>query len=212
MRRLIVFVLLITLFTGCSRIDNSEDYIAIVNDVSSYNNNKLNTATTGYKYYLPIGVRVVKNLDFNQVFSVLNTNMYMYVDVVSYYYKNFNNSKVGNDFNYYYENISNNGNFGYIGINKEDDSYFTVVSYNYAKIEFYANKSNLSSIIGYATLVLDSIEYNDNVVEKYISSNDIVSNDTVYSIKKPSDTNSKFNQYLQEYVQEEDQITILPEE
>lgn len=212
MKRLFIFVLLLILMTGCSRIDNTEDYVSIVNEISAYDNKELNTATMGYKYYLPMGVRINKDLEFNQEFSVLNTKMYLYVDVVSYYYKNFTNNKAGVEFNYYYEPISGNGNFGYIGINEEEDGYFVEIVYNYARIEAYTNKSSLSSIVSYASLILDSIEYNDKLIETFINENDISSNDTVYNIKKPNDTESKFSQYLQEYVQEEDQITILPEE
>ena len=49
MKRLFIFVLLLILMTGCSRIDNTEDYVSIVNEISAYDNKELNTATMGYK-------------------------------------------------------------------------------------------------------------------------------------------------------------------
>lgn len=209
----IVFVLLLVLVTGCTRIDNEEDYKKIVDSIA-YSSNTLNTATTGYKYYLPKSVRIDKDLDFNQELVVLNTKMYLYVDIVSYYYKNFTNNDDDENYNYYYEKINNNnGDFGYIAINKEDDDkYFLKIVYNYAKIEVYTTKNNLSSIVSYATLILKSIDYNDSVIAKFISDNNVTSNDTLYNIKKPSDSESKFSQYLQEYVHEEEQIIVLPEE
>ena len=212
MKKLFVLVLLLILITGCTRVDNNSDYLSFINNISSSNNKNLNTVTKGYKYYLPKGVRVVKDLDFNQELAVLGTKMYLYVDVVSYYYKNFANNEADIDFNYYYKKISNNGNFGYIGINKQEEDYYLEIVYNYAKIEVYTTKSCLSSLVSYATLILDSIEYNDNLIEKFIVDNDIVSNDTTYNIKKPSDTESKFSQYLQEYIQEDEEEIALPEE
>lgn len=212
MKKIFVLVLLLILITGCSRIDNNSDYLSIINNISNSRNEELNVATKGYKYYLPKGVRINKDLEFNQEFSVLGTKMYLYVDVVSYYYKSFTNNESDIEFNYYYKKINSNGNFGYIGINKQDDDYYLEIVYNYAKIEVYTTENSLSSIISYATLILDSIKYNDNLIEEYIIDNDISSNDTVYNIKKPSDTESKFSQYLQEYVQEDEQEIVLPEE
>lgn len=212
MKKIFVLVLLLILITGCSRIDNNSDYISIINNISNSRDKELNVATKGYKYYLPKGVRINKDLEFNQEFSVLGTKMYLYADVVSYYYKNFTNNESDIDFNYYYKKINSNGNFGYVGINKENEDYYLEIVYNYAKIEAYTTKNSLSSIISYATLILDSVKYNDNLIEKYITDNDISSNDTVYNIKKPSDTESKFSQYLQEYVQEDEQEIVLPEE
>lgn len=212
MKKIFVFVLLLLLVTGCTRIDNEENYKKIVDSVPK-SSNTLNVATTGYKFYLPKGVRVVKDLDFNQELVVNNTNMYLYVDIVSYYYKNFTNNNDDANYNYYYEKLSgNDGDFGYIAIQKEEEEYFVKIVYNYAKIELYTTKDKLSSIISYATLILKSIEYNDTVIDKFISDNNITSSDTLYSIDKPSDSESKFSQYLQEYVHEEEQITVLPEE
>lgn len=212
MKRVFVFVLLLVLVTGCTRIDNEDNYKKIVNNIT-FNKNILNVATTGYKFYLPKGVSVDKDLEFNQVLVTLDTKMYLYVDIVSYYYKNFTNNNDETNYNYYYEKInSKDGDFGYIAIKEENDSYFVKIVYNYAKIEAYTTKEKLSSIISYAALILKSIEYNDSVIEKYISDNNITSNATVYNIEKPNNNESKFSQYLQEYVHEEEQITLLPEE
>lgn len=214
MKKLFIFVLLLIFVTGCSKIDKEKDYKKIIDSIA-YNDTILNVATTGYKFYLPKGVTVKKDLDFNQELKFLNNDMYLYVDIVSYYYKNFSNNKdTKENYNYYYEKInSRDGDFGYIGINKVDDkNYFIKIVYNYGKMEIYTTKNKLSSIISYATLILKSIEYNDTVIEKFISDNNITSNDTLYSIDKPSDSESKFSQYLEEYVHEEEQIVVLPEE
>lgn len=212
MKKIFVFVLLLILVTGCTRVDNQKDYKLIVDNIMLNSSNKLNKATKGYEYYLPQGVKVNKDLDFNQELMVLGTKMYLYADIVSYHYKNFTNNEDDTNYNYYYKKISNNGNFGYIGIDKQEDNYFVKIVYNYAKIETYTKSANLASIVSYATLILDSIEYNDKLIDKFISDNNLTSNATLYNIKKPKDSESKFSQYLQEYVQEEEKITVLPEE
>lgn len=214
MKKIFIFVLLLLLTTGCMRIDNNSNYKEIAYNIISSKTNKVNVATMGYKFHLPKGVRVNKDLDFNQVFDIESIKTYMYVDIVSYYYKNNQNNIDNKDkYNFYYETINNENKNGFIAINKEeDDKYFVKVVLDYAKTETYTTKNKISSIISYSIMILDSIEYNDKLIEKYINDNNITSNDILYNIKKPDDSESKFNQYLQEYVDEEDQIIDLPDE
>ena len=108
--------------------------------------------------------------------------------------------------------IANQDKSGYIGINKEDDIYIVKIVYNYDKIEFYNDKENLPNLVAYATLIAANIEYNDILILEIIEDNDIKSSDTIYSILKPSDSESKFNEYLEEYVQEDEKIEALPDE
>lgn len=58
----------------------------------------------GYKYYLPIGVSKVYDKDYNQRLKIENLYLYLYVDIVSYYYRNsLNFNEEGTDC-YYYKN------------------------------------------------------------------------------------------------------------
>ena len=214
MRKLFIFVLLLLLATGCRRIDNASDYKEIAQSIIDGGTNKVNMATRGYEYYLPKGVNVVNDLDFNQVFNANGADIYMYVDIVSYYYKNASNNDDDKKlYNYYYEKLNLGEKQGYIAIKEEEkDSYFVKIVIDYAKIEGYVKKNQLSSVVSYAVLILDSIKYNDKLIEKYITDNKVTSNDILYNIKKPSDSESKFNQYLQEYVDEENQVVDLPDE
>lgn len=211
MKKIFILLLIIGCLTGCSRIDKEVEYKNIAYQVMSSSNNIVNKATTGYKYYLPKGVNLVYNLDFNQKFRVLDEDLYLYVDIVSYHYKNQLNDKE-TDFNYYYSFISSSDKVGFLGINKEDDKYFVKIVYNYAKIEFYTNKNKLSNLIGYSMLIVDSIEYNDSLIEKMLEDNEIKTKESSYSILKPNDNESKFSQYLQEYVIDEEKIEALPDE
>lgn len=211
MRKIIILILLLILVTGCTRIDTTTDYKKLFQSVIA-NNTPVNTATIGYKYYLPIGVSVQKDLEFNQELKVMNTTMYLYVDVVSYHFKNFTNYQETKHNYDYFEQVGDGTNYGFVAIKKEEDKHFVKVVYNYGIIEAYVDETELSKIISYSALILNSIKYNDVMIEKIINDNNITSNETLYNIKKPSDSESKFSQYLQEFVQEENQIVELPDE
>ena len=61
-------------------------------------------------------------------------------------------------------------------------------------------------------VILDSIEYNNNLIEKILEDEYFSSVDEEYQIQKPEDAESKFSEYLSEYVQEEESvIPDLPE-
>ena len=70
--------------------------------------------------------------------------------------------------------------------------------------------------INYYTIILNSIDYNDNLINNAIEKGTFFSNDIMYEIDKPDDSESKFYKYLQEYVKESDvedeQEVLLPEE
>lgn len=211
MKKFLILLLLTIFLSGCTRIDNEKEYKNVANNIINSPTSLVNTATRGYKYYLPKGGSLIYNIDFNQKFRVLEEDIYMYVDIVSYYYKKDLND-YEDDFNYYFSNISSKDKVGYIGINKEDDEYFVKIVYNYAKVEFYTNEEKLSSLVGYSMVIMNSIEYNDILILEIIEDNNIRSEDSIYNITKPSDSESKFNEYLEEYVQDEEKIEALPDE
>ena len=123
MRKKIIFlVVLLFILTGCTKIDTYDNnYGNVINNVLAYNNDYVNNASIGYKYYLPKGIKVIINKDYNQTFKYLDNYMYLYVDVVSYYYKNNLNLKDSNTNHYYYSNINDKG---YIVIDNVNDRYF----------------------------------------------------------------------------------------
>ena len=211
MKKMIIPLILILILTGCSRIKNTDNYVEIVNNIISYNNKKVNNASYGYNYYLPIGVNLLYDGKYNKEIKVKDNKLMLYVDIVSYYYKNNLNYELDNKNDNYYYNKFNNG---YIVINKEEDTYYLKIVYNYAKIESYVKKDDLIDIISYSTIILNSIDYNDNLINNLIEKGITFEGSITYEIKKPDDSESKFSQYLQEYVQEntEDETVVLPEE
>ena len=134
MKKVLILCALLISCIGCTRIDNIEDYKVIIDGVIEENNINTNTVSMGYKYYLPIGVSKVYDKDYNQKFKYEDAYMYLYVDAVSYYYRNPLNftDETGKDF---YYKISNGEKIGYVTLDKNDNDYFLKIVYNYAKIE-----------------------------------------------------------------------------
>ena len=200
---LLLFV--IFLLTGCVKIDNSSVDIIIDNTLND-KNYVMNTVSSGYKFYLPFGVRQIVDNDNNQVFMIGDTKVYLYVDVVSFYYKNKLNYKDSENYNYYYKNIINGTKEGYIGIDKKNSDYFVKIVYNYSKVEFYVDEYNLNNVIANSLVILNNINYNDDLIEKILSYSSDLSGEVTYELDKPNDNESTFLKYLEEYTSEEEDI------
>lgn len=202
---MIVFIL-----TGCTKIDSNIDNI--VDTIMTKEVNEVNTVSTGYELYIPIGVRQLVDNEYNQKLKVKDTNIYLYVDMVSYYYKNSLNYKSNNSYNYYYREINLNNKIGYIGINMLDDgSFFVEIVYNYSKIEFYSNEENLPIIISNCLIIINSIKYNDVLIKIELDGTINEGMEIKYELDKPKDSESTFSKYLQEYVDESSDEVVLPD-
>lgn len=212
MKKILMLSLILLLCVGCSRIDNTKDYDVIVDTIINGSEKRPNTTSLGYKYYLPIGVSKIYDKDYNQKLKMNNTYLYLYVDSVSYYYRNSLNFDEVETGSYYYKRISNAEKIGYIKITKSENKYFVKIIYNYAKIETYSSEKELNSVIANSLIILDSIDYNDNLIKKILEDEYYTSIDKEYQINKPENTKSKFSEYLSEYVGEEEQtVQDLPE-
>lgn len=209
-KKILLVSILILILSGCAKIDkNSQNYISIINNCL---NTKIisNDVALGYKYYLPKGVKLIKNYDYNQKFSVGQNDLYMYVDINSYYYKSKLKKQTSD--NYYYHKIKKGKKTGYISISKSNNLYFTKIVYNYAKMEFYSNSNDLNNLITLSTIILNSIDYNDIIIEKVLGENLGDYSEITYELKKPEDASNDFSQYLEEYVQEDKAEKKLPDE
>ena len=204
-------ITILYILTGCVRLtDNLSDTI---NEILKNETTSVNTVSTGYELYIPIGVTQVTDNEYNQKFKIRDRYIYLYVDTVSYYYKSELNYKKSSDYNYYYYQISNNGKTGYVGINKvDDDSYFCVIVYNYSKIEFYSDLNDLPIIFANSLIIQNSIKFNDELIKLELESNITDGREIKYELDKPVDSESTFSQYLQEYVAEEGMEVELPDD
>ncbi len=208
-KKFIFFVAIILLLSGCTRITNNLDDVI---DATMINKKMpVNTVSTGYEIYIPTGVGQVFDSQYNQKFKIKNRYVYLYVDTISYYYKNMLNYKSDEEYNYYYRELKIKDKTGYIGINKvEEDLYFCEIIYNYSKIEFYANLDDLSLIVANSLIMQKSITYNNNLIKKELENNIKDGREITYELAGPKDNKSTFSDYLQEYVDEEEE-TQLPE-
>ena len=209
-KKLILLVFIIVLLTGCIKIDNNLDEIVdtIMNSKIDY----VNTVSTGYELYIPTGVKQDKDNEYNQKFKIKDSYVYLYVDTISYYYKNTLNYQSHDNYDYYFKELSSN-NDGYIGINKvEDDLYFITIVYNYSKIEFYSPMSYMDTIIANSLIIIKSIKFNDTLINKELENDTSEGREIKYELDSPKDSQSTFSDVLQEYVAEEDEEIILPED
>lgn len=209
-KKFIVLIMALILFTGCDKIDGNDshhvDYVVSCLGNKSY----VNSVAVGYKYYLPKGVKLVNDFDYNQKFLFDDVNLYMFVDVNSYYYKTDMEIKHDND-DYYFQRISYAGKSGYLKIRKDGDKYFTRLLYNYAKMEFYSDKEDINKLLTISAIILNSIRYNRVVIENILDDSLGTSREVTYEIEKPMDAKNSFSQYLEEYVTEEDEKEELPD-
>jgi len=210
-RNFVFLVIIVLLITGCTRISNNLD--EVVDDTLRSTSISTNTVSTGYELYIPTGVRQVVDNEYNQKLKIKNRYVYLYVDTISYYYKNMLNYKSTNDYNYYYKEINKNGKTGYIGINKiEEDLYYCKIVYNYTKSEFYANSIDLPVILTNALIVQKSIKFNDNLIAMELDSEANDGREIKYELDSPKESESKFSDYLQEYVPDTKEEVELPDE
>lgn len=200
-----LFILLIIIFTltGCVKLDHNMD--DIIDQVMKNKTNYSNTVSNGYKFYKPLGVRQISDKDNNQIFNISGVNVFLYVDVVSYYYKNILNYDDNNAYSYYYKKFNYNNNSGYLGINKIDSDYFVKIVYNYSKIEFYVDYDRLDTVTSKALIILNSIIYNDNLLENTLGDSSNSSMEISYQLDGPRGDGSSFSKYLEEYVPTDDE-------
>ena len=197
----IMCVLLLTACTNQTYYLNNLTYEDIINISINETEKTTNINNKGYKYYLPTGFIVSKDNGYNQeLLSDDNTKYYLNVDIVSYYYKNKMQS-THNIKDYKYYEFEYKDKTGYLKITENNDNFFVELCYNYAIIEVEVKGSNLRYAISRGIIILNSIQYNDLVIEKNIGNNDIDNAETVYKIPEPKDKDSSKN--ILEYIEEE---------
>lgn len=200
------------MLTGCTKLDNNLEGVI---DVVLSEEQKVNTVSTNYKVYIPNGIIQLEDNDYNQKFKFKDRYIYLYVDTISYHYKNTTNYEHTTTYNYFYKNLNYNGKTGYIGINQYDDDLFYVkIIYNYAKVEFYSNQENLSLMVTNSLLIVNSIKYNDTLINVSLGEDNTAGKDIKYELETPDGTESSFNDVLQQYVieEEEQEEVVLPDE
>ncbi|MDD3187216.1 MAG: hypothetical protein PHD02_01935 [Bacilli bacterium] len=198
MKRIFIVILLL-LVSGCSvvRIDTSSINNTI-NVVLSKNNQLFNRIGKGYKYYVPRDVNYIDNNELNDKLYSNGNYYYLYIDVISYYYKK-SVDYVENDNSYYSKKIDYNDKEGYVEINQMDSGQFLVeFMYNYAKIEALVNEEDINDVILNASYILSTIKFNDNIIRLMLDNDYLVNQEEKYDIFTSVATTNKFLEYPSE--------------
>lgn len=207
-----ILICFLLLLCGCTKVNDNDNYIESVQSCLT-NHSITNTVSLGYQYYIPKGVKKIRDYDYNQVFLIDQSYIYLYVDIISYFYdKEFISDKETTGY-YYYQKFDHNGKNGMIRIDKkDDDEYFLTIVYHYSKIEGYVNQEKLTKVITLSSIILNSIEYNDTVIEKVLEGDLGQFAEFTYEVDKPEGASNNFSQFLEEYVQKEEETEQLPDE
>lgn len=205
---LILGILLCT--TGCTSV-NQDNINHIINSTIETPIKVDNIQRAGYKYYLPGGMRLLKEISSNELLAQNRDLYYLYVDYVSYF-KKVKSSYTENKDAYFSKQIQNNDLFGYIEIkNTTKNKYFIEIMYNYAKIEVIVDKENINKSVAYSLSILSSIQYQDTVLKNLMGENVLDTNEVEHNIFETAKTESEYLQIVEEYGQYEEDTTVDPD-
>ena len=191
---LIVIVTILVLTTGCSNVLNLKNAsVDTIVDKTINSKYKLdNHINRGFKYYLPRELAVIKQDEQNEVIKYDEYDLYLYVDLISYYNKKDVNYEK-NDNIYYSRVLLKDEKKGLVNIDVTSDEVYIKVTYNYATIETKINNDDINNVISNIMIILSSITYNDDVIENILASNSHLGKDEVVDV---FDNKKNDNTYL----------------
>ena len=204
MKKVVMMLFLLCFLTGCTvvRIDTkSIDNITSV--ILSKENTLYNTIGKGYKYYVPRGVVYIDSNDFNEKLYCNGDYYYLYLDVISYYYKK-DFKYVENPELYYSKNIQVDDKKGYLEITQIEDYYLVEFMYNYAKIEALVKEDKINEVVLNATYTLSTIKYNDDVIKLILDEDYFTKKEEQYDIFTSTNNSTSFELEYEEIVEEEE--------
>lgn len=196
---ILLMVMIIVLFTGCTAVRIDTDSIDnTINVVLSKNNKLYNRVGKGYKYYVPRGVNYIDTDEFNDKLYSNGNYYYLYIDAISYYYKEETEHEYQKN-SYYKRNLDINGKKGYVEILKlENNQYYIDFMYNYSKIESIVDKESINEVILNASYILSTVKFNDNVIKIMLDDDYFINKEEKYDIFKnntASDITTNFLDY-----------------
>lgn len=182
MKKIILIVLCLFLFTGCTvvRIDTAS-IDNIINVLLSKNNKLYNRVGKGYKYYVPRGMSYIDTTELNDKLYSDGYYYYLYIDVISYYNK-IDFTYEENPSAYYSRYINFNDKEGYLEINKINDRYLIEFMYNYAKIEAMVYEDDINSVVLNSIYILSTIKFNNNVIKLMLNDEYFINKEEKYDI------------------------------
>lgn len=199
MKKSLLILLVLIMLSGCTvtRLDDY-DYKQMLDKIISLDIKTYNMVGKGYKYYVPKGVTRTSSSNYNDVLKRNGNTYYLYVDVVSYYYKTKLEYNIRDNV-YYSKKISNGNKDGFVDIEEKNDKLYIQMVYNYAKIETYVDEHNLKEAIADISYVLSSIDFNDSLLKKMYEEGTFDSKEEVYKLFENKEKEGNFLEYIKEY-------------
>ena len=194
MKKIVLLLLTTLILTGCTvvRMDTSNPDV-IIDIVLSKPNTLYNTVGKGYKYYKPRGVIYLDTNELNDKLYSNGNYYYLYVDVISYYYKKDVEYEENKDA-YYSRIIDFDGRNGYVEINKVGDKYLVEFMYNYSKIESMVDEEDINEVILNSSYILSTIKYNAKVIKIMLNDDFLTNQEEKYDIFTPK---KKINDFVE---------------
>lgn len=201
MKKIFLLLCLVVLLTGCNiETINNDNIDLIIEKVLMKDIDLANSYFSGYKYYLPRGLKIVNKKEYNAKLVSGKNSYYLFVDVIAYYNKIQPKFTPSNS--YYSKELNYNNKKGYIEITEYKDLYFIEIMYNHAKIEALVSYEDINETIINSCYVLSSIQFNDNVIETLIGDNVLDYKETLFDIFGPNKDTDGFLDYSEEYQHE----------
>ncbi len=199
MKKIVILLCMLVFVTGCtiSKIDvNDRDNmltVALEQDITLFNR-----ISNGYKYYLPKGMSLLDYNEYNETLYSNANKYYLYIDVISYHYKIDKKYTINNTLEYS-KVINHNDKKGHLGIQKQENKYYILYEYNYAKMEAVVKESEINETIMNMSYILSSMQYNDIVIDSLIGENVLDFKEEKYEIEKPKENENTFLDYVNTY-------------
>lgn len=197
MKKIFVLLALVFLVTGCTTLSNY-DLEKVIDEVLTSNEDLSNQYFAGYQYYLPREVSLINKYDYNTILKYKGNNIYLYVDIISYYHKvevNYKNKSSS----YFYKELDYNGKKGYINIEEDNDIYYVDIRYNYGRIEFYTKERDLSNMVIQSFYILKTLKYNDVVIDSLIGENKIEYQEEQFDLFKSDGSSDNYLKTADDY-------------
>ncbi len=199
MKKIIIVVLALLVFTGCSVVRIDTDNVDTTIDILlSKDNDLFNRVAKGYKYYIPKGVTYIDTNDLNEKLYSNGVYYYLYIDAIGYYYETENNYEVNEDA-YYSRVLKFDDKTGYVEINEyEDDKYHISFSYNYAQIEAIVEENQIENTIMNASYILSTVKFNSDVIKIMLNEDYFTNKEETYDIfNKVNPENDNSDNFLE---------------
>lgn len=200
MKKIILVLALVILFTGCDIKDvTDKDIEKVIDETLELEVQGTNNNFKGYKYYIPRGFTLQNKKGNNFMLLSNGDYYYLYVDIVSYFHKKDVKTTFEEDL-YFSKEISYNESNGYVKVKKTDDNlYFIEMVYNYSKIEAYVKLENLENALKNSLRILASIKYNDIILDTMIGEKTLSYEEEVYNFFESKREEGNFLDYIEEY-------------